>query len=238
VTYASYTRNTQELIKKLAHGRRYRQAVEIISARDNDVVLDYGCGDGHLFTYLTNVPPSQLVGYDPDPKQLLDADPEIAASVTLSSSLAALREAFAGAFSLIVCMEVCEHLTQHALDELFETITFLAAPGARLVFGVPIETGPTGLMKNLYRILHGGRQGATIGRAIGSFLGRPIVRKVSDVEWYGSHIGFDDRSFRAQLEDRGYMLRREDFLPFPKLKRLLNNEIYYSCVARSSASPS
>jgi hypothetical protein len=230
MTYASYTRQSGERLKAIAHGPRYRQATAIVAPRPGDVILDYGCADGHLFTYLKSHAPGRMVGYDPSAELLAQMAPDVRSAVTVYDDRSALRDECAGAFSLIICIEVCEHLTATALDELFDTLLAVARSDARFVFGVPIETGPSGFLKTLYRCLRGGRQGATPAAALRALVGLPIARTPSDLEWYGSHIGFDDRAFRRRLEARGLMVRRIDFAPFALARRLLNNEVYYSCV--------
>jgi hypothetical protein len=174
-------------------------------------------------------PASHRVGYDPDAALLDQAEPSIKANVTLYSDRRELLRGYAGHFTLIACVEVCEHLTPNALDELFTTLRALAAPGARVLIGVPIETGLSGFMKNLYRISQGGRQGADIRRAIRTLAGLPIERKPDRPGWYGSHIGFDHRVFRALLPQHGLRVTQTTCLPFPLLGEVVNNEIYHLC---------
>lgn len=231
MNYASYTRNTGEPLKRIAHGRRFAQVVSLIaSPTESDTVLDYGCGDGHLFShFMHRLGRSRLVGYDPDPKLLTQASDEVAAGSILSADIEALKRRHPFAFSLVYCMEVCEHLTDKATGELFDNIKALASPRAQIVFGVPIETGLSGFLKSLYRLAHGGRQGASVAKAFKSLLGVKIARQMTDVEWFGSHTGFEHRRLRDQIEAAGFRVRRSHCLPFPVLGTLLNNEIYFVC---------
>jgi len=48
MTYASYTRDTTEPLKAIAHRKRYVRVAKILGARLSDTFLDYGCADGHL----------------------------------------------------------------------------------------------------------------------------------------------------------------------------------------------
>src|SRR5450755_1255004 len=82
--------------------------------------------------------PQNLVGYDPNPKLLAEAAPSVSAGAELTTDIDSLIGKRPSSFSLIYCMEVCEHLTDKSLDELLKRITVLAAPGARIIFGVPI----------------------------------------------------------------------------------------------------
>jgi hypothetical protein len=74
-SYASYTRNTRELLKQIAHKRRYRQVLDLVtSPLPTDRVLDCGCADGHLFSFLVGkFERRNLVGCDPNPKLLSEA---------------------------------------------------------------------------------------------------------------------------------------------------------------------
>lgn len=231
LNYASYTRNTAEPLKRIAHSRRYEQLLRIIAAPlPGDKVLDYGCGDGHLFSHLLgNVPPDRLVGYDPDADLLAQADPAVATGSSLTTDINSLKAEHRRSFGLIYCVEVCEHLTDKALDELLENITELAAPYARIIIGVPIETGPSGFLKAMYRTAHGHRQAASVTKAVRALFGLPIPRNVTDVEWYGDHTGFNHPRLRKKLKDHGLLVKRTTCLPFPLLGLALNNEIYFTC---------
>src|SRR5260370_35145175 len=70
--YADYTRNTTEPLKRVAHGRRYQQVVDLIARPvEADKVFDYGCGDGYLFFYfICQFSRTKLLGFCPDTKHL------------------------------------------------------------------------------------------------------------------------------------------------------------------------
>lgn len=232
MAYADYTRNTAEPIKRIAHARRFTQALGLIaSPLKTDRVLDYGCADAHLFSHFVGqLDRRNLVGYDPNPKLLAEASEEVSAGSLLTSDINFVKQQ--PAFSLIYCMEVCEHLTDKALDELLRNIKDMAAPHARIVFGVPIEIGPSGFLKSIYRMAHAQRMGAGLLNALRSLFGLNIQRTTSDVEWFGSHIGFNHRRLMEHLESRGFMVRRTQCLPFPILGTVLNNEVYFVCSVR------
>ena len=229
--YADYTRNTTEPLKRVAHGRRYQQVVDLIARPvEADTVLDYGCGDGHLFSYfIGQLSRTKLVGYDPDPKLLSQASSAVSAGAQLTTDIDALMTERRGAFSLIYCVEVCEHLTDKALVQLFRNIRTLAAPQARVIIGVPIETGPSGFLKALYRMSKGGRQSANLEKALRSLVNAKIAREVTDVEWFGSHTGFSHNNFRKILQQNKFEVRKTYHLPFPLMRSVMNNEIYFVC---------
>lgn len=230
-SYASYTRNTRELLKQIAHKRRYRQVLDLVtSPLPTDRVLDYGCADGHLFSFLVGkFERRNLVGYDPNPKLLSEAEPSVLAGAQLTTDIDSLLENQPSSFTLIFCMEVCEHLTDRSLDELLQNITSLASSRARIIIGVPIETGLSGFLKSLYRIAHGGRQSAGVAQAFRALFSMKIEREVTDVEWYGAHTGFSHIRLREILKHKGFRISNTRHLPFPALRSFLNNEIYFVC---------
>jgi SAM-dependent methyltransferase len=230
--YADYTRNTTEPLKRIAHFRRYKQVVDLIAQpSERDAVLDYGCGDAHLFShFVPRFSRNKLVGYDPNPKLLAQASAEVATGSVLTTDIEAIKLGNPFGFSLIYCMEVCEHLTDRALDELFQNLRALAATHARIVFGIPLEVGLSGFLKSLYRLAHHDRlERPSVANAFRSLFGISIERKITDVEWFGNHTGFDYRRLRCQLEQNGFRVKRSRYLPFPMLGPVLNNEIYFVC---------
>lgn len=234
MTYADYTRNTKEPLKRIAHARRFQQLVRDIAAPViSDTVLDYGCGDGHLLSYFAGQMNRQnLVGYDPNPRLLAEATEEIRDGAQLTTDIELLKSRRPFGFSLIYCNEVCEHLTDNAMKELFDNVKALSAPHGRVVFGVPIETGLSGLVKNLYRAAKGAGDPANVRNALLSLVAAPIERQTTDVEWFGHHVGFDHAKFRKKLCSNGFKINRTHCLPLMFTGAALNNEIYFICSAR------
>jgi hypothetical protein len=230
-TYASFTRNTSEPIKRLAHGRRFSQIVRrIASPLPDDTVLDYGCGDAHLFTYFIDHP--RLVGYEPNPFILSQASREVADAAFLTTDVQVLLEKYRGRCSLIYCTEVCEHLTDDAQETAFQNIRLLAAPQARIVFGVPVETGLSGLLKLAYRLsMDGRRVGQTVPNAVAAAFGKKIDRMLTGPGYYAHHTGFDHSRFRNALEIGGFRIEKIRCLPIWFAGTALNNEVYFICRA-------
>jgi hypothetical protein len=81
----------------------------------------------------------------------------------------------------------------------------------------------------MYRAAHGGRQSASIRQAFRAFFNMKVERKVTDVEWYGAHTGFSHIRFRKILGRAGFRIIKTLHLPFPTLRSVLNNEIYFVC---------
>lgn len=223
--YADYTRETTEPLKAIAHGRRLSQAASLLELKPDTRVLDYGCGDGGFFYELEKyIDPKQMVGFDPAYLDQMDFE-----GATTYSDAQELVDNHSEEFDVVFCMEVCEHLTSDAMHILFENISKCCKKDAVIIFGVPIETGLSGFIKNIYRCVKGGRQNATVGRAFKSLFNLWIPRPhfSNGVIW--SHLGFDHRSFSEYLPLGGYRVDRKVCLPAKPLGSLLNNEIYYIC---------
>jgi SAM-dependent methyltransferase len=224
--YASHTSQTSEFFKSIAHSRRFDQASRIVPLRSEMKLFDYGCGDGAFFENLSNFCPRQnLYGFDP-----WFLDEMRFEGATTFSAVPDFIDALAGAFDVIYCIEVCEHLTDAGNATVFANMKTLAKPGATFVFGVPIETGFSALAKNLYRCLKGGRQGATLARTWRTALSLPVERQWED-GWCGSHLGFSHRRFAQMLAAAGFTIERTHCLPLHVTGAIFNNEIYFVCRA-------
>lgn len=223
--YADYTRNTAEPLKAVAHGRRLRQAAELLSFDPSMKVLDYGCGDGGFFYELANfISSDQMYGFDPNYLDQMDFE-----GATTFTDAKELVELHPREFDVVFCMEVCEHLTTPALHVLWANILAVCKPDATVVFGVPIENGFSGFAKNIYRCTKGGRQNATVGKALKSLFNIPIPRASSKEGVVWSHIGFDHRGFSEFFPLVGLKVVSTACLPFHFTGTILNNEIYYIC---------
>ncbi len=225
VKYADYTRNTGEFLKRIAHRSRLKDAATIVPISPTDRILDYGCGDGALFDQLAGyVPPRNLCGFDPEYLGEMERD-----DIETFDRAEPLIAAHAGQFDLIFCLEVCEHLNEAALSALLGNLAALGRNGARYVFGVPLETGLSGFAKNLYRTVKGHRQEATVGKALRSLFGLPIAREAWPDGWITSHLGFSRHRLVRTLEGAGFRVESRTYLPWPGLRHVFNNEVYYVC---------
>ena len=230
--YSDYTRNTNEFLKRVAHGRRHQQAVALLGARPGDVILDYGCGDAFTLQIIENVSYSDMVAYDPDPDMIAQIDSEFAKKINVYGDSETLCQKNPKRFSLILCFEVCEHLSPISLDKVFADFKRLIKPGGRILIGVPMETGVSGLLKNLYRLYKGRRMGATLSKAFLALFGHPIERDIEESGWISSHIGFREIDLLSALERAGFDVKIVGRLPFSWSGSFLNNESYWCCKVR------
>jgi 2-polyprenyl-3-methyl-5-hydroxy-6-metoxy-1,4-benzoquinol methylase len=131
-----------------------------------------------------------------------------------------------GTFNKIACLEVFEHLPPQALQNAVDDIKRLLEPNGTIVVSVPIEIGPSSLLKNLARSLYH-QQESSLGLTIllKSFFGLPVERKE---QWglYG-HTGFDHRTLENVFRLSSLKIRSKSFCPFPLLRGVLNSQVFY-----------
>ena len=229
--YRDYTRNTREPLKRLAHGTRLQKAAEMVPVDRTTRVLDYGCGDGGLLEILLEqADGANLFGFDPH--LLGEMEPAVRSRVTTFSETDALLRDHAASFDVVFCIEVCEHLSGPAREEVMANVEALMKPDGCAVFGVPIETGLSGFAKNVYRTFKGNRQGAGLAHALRALLHVPIPRAFDEHGWTDSHLGFDHRGLEREIGGRGFAVQHRRHLPWGVLGTVLNNEIYFICSRR------
>lgn len=230
VKYADYTRNTTEPLKAFAHKRRYNQALDIISPKIDDSIIDYGCGDGYLLELMSSyIPKSNMTAFDPDKEMISQISDELYRDIVTYDNRLDLLSNNKNNFSLIICIEVLEHLSPSSVLMVLDDFHHLAAPGAKIVIGVPIETGLSGFFKNIYRYVLGRRMGANLGSIFGALFGAKLPRMFTASGWTPSHIGFRESDLINALEMKKFKVKKGNCVPFKVTGRTFNNESYLIC---------
>lgn len=161
VAYGHYARkqlNCPSSVVAFSHRARFETALALAGSNPRGRLLDYGSGDG---TFLSMVAGrfGECVGADIARDQVDDCRLRFACVPNVRfCELAALQEAGHGqAYDVVTCMEVLEHCPPPALSAIVADIARVVAPDGRVVISVPIETGPTFVLKYAVRTVAGWR---------------------------------------------------------------------------------
>jgi SAM-dependent methyltransferase len=221
--YAQKQINSRSRLIAWSHRGRFatslRLAREVAGAR----ALDYGCGDGTFLGLLMNGEPAPrlAVGAELTTSIVADCRERFKAQNGLHFMLIEdlERPAHQGAYDVVYCMEVLEHVIDPAA--MLDAFERLLAPGGTLVISVPIETGIPVVAKQLVRRIAGWRG---IGHYPGTTAYTPIemlrsvfarstqhitrpVHTREDGSAFHDHKGFNWRVLRRLVSARFDLLR-------------------------------
>ncbi|BDG02414.1 class I SAM-dependent methyltransferase [Anaeromyxobacter oryzae] len=138
------TPSYDRLSRLMGFGERFRAfELRALGALDGKRVLDVGCGTGALLAELREAKPARLVGIDPDPAMLAQAEPKLRAAGVTAELLRGSADALPfpdGSFDVVVSSLMFHHLdgpTKRAA--LREWRRALAPRGALVLvdFGAP-----------------------------------------------------------------------------------------------------
>lgn len=201
-------------------------AVNLIGPRDGDRILDYGTGDGYFLKLLyLQCPSASVFGYEPQESMRREIKGNVGdhEEYRLVSDLSTLPPR---TFNKIACLEVFEHLPPPALANAIADIKRLLAPNGKIVVSVPVEIGPSSLLKNLARLLYRQQESSFSSMTLlKSLFGLPVERRE---QWglYG-HTGFDHRAVEDIFRLASLKIRSKSFCPFPLLRGLLNSQVFF-----------
>ena len=232
-----------------SHARRFHAALRIVQPYAGRLLLDYGCGDGTFLALVRGRFPDAM-GAEIDPALVEDARRRFGTGGGLrfihTGEVPALPD---GAFGVVTCMEVLEHCTAETAEGVIGQLRRLVAPDGAVIVSVPVETGAALLVKTAARAAAGlrgvsgyqDRERHTPGelaRMVFAGAETRIDRPVYETRFpdgapnrYHGHKGFNWRRLAARLE-RDFRLADVRFSPVPVLGRLLNSQVWMTCVPR------
>jgi len=122
---------------------------------------------------------------------------------------------------------VLEHLSRDNQLTVLQEIKNLLDQKGIIVVSVPIEIGPSSLIKNAFRALHHeyqeNMQASTLVR---SLLGMRITRTTEN-SYFPTHTGFDFRDLEGLFASARLKITGKCFSPLPFLGKILNSQIVY-----------
>jgi SAM-dependent methyltransferase len=230
-----------------SHRRRFETALALANEFPGKRVLDFGCGDGTFLGLMMNESegPRFGVGADLCTDQVVDCrrrylnEPRLRFVTTASLD----TSEHAGQYDAVFCLEVLEHVIdwQPELDRFAR----LMAPGAKLVISVPVEIGPSLVVKQLARRIAGWRRighypGTTsyslheLASSVFAGCRQHVVRPVFDAGAgpFHDHKGFNWMVLRERVA-RDFVIERCFATPFPALGWWAATQVWF--VARLRA---
>ncbi len=252
-TYARKQLFCKDRVVAWSHGRRFHLGRKLAQTYAGRKLLDYGCGDGTFLALVQDLFPEAL-GADVDPHQITDCLTRFGGvpglSFVVTEELADDRHN--GAYGLVVCMEVLEHCLEEERERVLDDLHRLVATGGTLIVSVPVEIGPSLIVKQLIRALAGRRglgdykyretytltefwkmvfanERTTIERPVYRADFAPDRRNV-----FHGHKGFNWRSLRVRLWQR-FEVRQTRFSPLGWTRGYLSSQAWFICTPRISA---
>lgn len=224
-------------LTRLAHRSRFNAVLDAIGSEKYTQALDYGCGDGWLLknAYERGIIASGI-GVDVEPS-VLSASQEIFANIP-NFNFFHVRDIAEKipphSCDLIFCTETLEHVDN--AETALEQMISCSKPNAKMIISVPIELGPSLLVKQVGRYL------ANLKGEYGYERYSPSELFSAAILWDTSsfpsshslnepnkaHKGFDYRSLQNLLQTK-VTIERTIFSPFSGLGNLLNSTVIWIC---------
>ncbi|BDX31628.1 hypothetical protein TUM20985_21750 [Mycobacterium antarcticum] len=226
-----------------SHRSRFVKAISLI---DDDAanLLDYGCGDG-TFLAMAAAKYEKGHGADIDANQIEGCKERFADLDDVSFSvIGELTSEYDGTFDVVTCMETLEHCTEDIVEIVLADLARLAAPGGRVIVSVPIEIGPSFVLKQSIRALarrmgnssyHMVERYTAADAAKMVFAGRNTsverpLYKVDGAEGY-SHFGFNWRALRERVAHH-LVVEETQFTPVGQLRGFASSQAWFLCRPR------
>ncbi len=224
-----------------SHTSRFTTALRLIDQPDGNL-LDYGCGDG-TFLAMAADKVAKGHGVDVNVGQVEDCRSRLADVDNLSFSVPedVAGQGYDRAFDVITCMETLEHVPDAVVDAVLTDLRRLCAPDGRVIISVPVEIGPSFVLKQTIRSLakRRGNSSYNLDEHYGVrdaarmlFAGRQTVVprrafSVDGTEFY-SHFGFNWRRMRDRVSQ--YLkVDRTLYTPVGGFGGLVSSQAYFVC---------
>lgn len=240
---ASYEEQTYESpywIVRFPHQRRYQFAIDEILASNARTLLDYGTGDAHMLIALHQRQEIlESFGYEPVLDLAADARRRVAVSGLGDRIriLSHVSECEGMQFDCITCLGVLEHMPLPQRELFYDTCEERLAPGGVVVIDVPVEIGPTVLIKEVVRRILKGRLPeytiAELARRVAGARYRDPGRfdPANESTWIHFHQNFDHRLLLDELAAR-FRVKRTYPSPFRRMPAALANQEVFIVLSR------
>jgi 2-polyprenyl-3-methyl-5-hydroxy-6-metoxy-1,4-benzoquinol methylase len=233
-----------------SHRRRFALARKLTFPHAGGALLDYGCGDG-TFIALAHGAFRESVGTDIDAEQVRGCIGRLGSLPGVRfAPLDALRAPeHAACYDVVVCMEVLEHCPSEVQPAVLDDLARLCRPGGAVIISVPIEIGPTLILKQAVRAAaaasglteYAHRERYRISELLRmttagetTEIERPVTEATAAdgviVRFHG-HKGFNWHVLERLIERR-FAIERRLYSPVPLTARWLNSQVWFECRKR------
>lgn len=225
----AYERNQSfNLLVSWLHSQRYKHvidAIKPIAPVDRPLqVLDLGCGFGRLYDVLRQSFDAEYTGVDPQAGYLDKANERYGTDPAFRSFCvsAANPIIFDRKYDVVTALEAMEHIDGPTVVRIIEKIA--RARPRRFVCSVPIEVGPSVLIKNFGSLLMGYSRHKTYTwrqtLAAGLYRLDKLPRHTT------SHLAFDWRWLAQTIRDH-FRIVETRFFPFKYLPASISTTAFF-----------
>ena len=224
-------------LTRLAHRSRFSAVLNVLGNAQYNQALDYGCGDGWLLktAYEQGVIQSGI-GVDIEDYMLAACQENCAnlPSLKFCKPQEISDKITPHSCDLVFCTETLEHIGNP--EKVLDLILLYCQPSAKLVISVPIEIGPSLILKQTGRYFANlkGNYGyeryqpqelfsAAILWDVNSFPSSHSLKEQST-----GHKGFDYRNLEKILRQK-LKIEQQFFSPFPWFGNLFNSTVIWVC---------
>ena len=241
MNYSEQLLKRGSFMTRFSHQSRYAILLNALSGKRFHCTLDYGCADGHLLKMLYEKRITQSgVGLDDDPEQITVCQENFSGLQDLRCYLKdkAPHESLFRACDLVICTEVLEHTPDP--QKFIEDVLPFCRPQAKVIISVPIEIGPSLLVKQIGRYLAYGCNPYGYERyRLKELISAVIQWDVKSFESTHSvgldlkrphkgHKGFDFRDIERLLR-RYFLIEKTAYSPLPFFRSFCNATIIWMC---------
>jgi 2-polyprenyl-3-methyl-5-hydroxy-6-metoxy-1,4-benzoquinol methylase len=244
--YAEQTYASPYWIVRYPHQKRISTATDALLSAQPAALLDYGAGDGKLLfeAFARGLVSTTVVAYEPVVKfsdRLLRGAEACGVSdrVTLVRDHAELANY---RFDYITCLSVLEHMPLLQRYAFYDVCQTTLNPNGCVLIDVPVEIGPTLVLKAVARRVLKGRDREYTPRELlrimlGAIIFDPQRFDPANTDtWIHHHKGFDYRLLQREMAHRFVMT--DDVRPTPLgfLPAPLGNQEVFMTALKSSTS--
>jgi SAM-dependent methyltransferase len=227
-----------------SHRSRFQVGLQLLGDSTRKL-LDYGSGDGTFLAMAANRI-QEGWGADLAVDQIKDCRTRLAPHTNLHfCSVDELADpAHDGRYDVVTCMETLEHCTTEMVENVLENLARLVSPDGRAIISVPIEIGPTFVLKWILRKMAAWRglsdyrhyEPYSISHACrmifarrSTLLPRPVYQDREGP--FHSHYGFNWRWLQERVSDH-FSIAQTVFSPLGCLGGSVSSQAWFVCCRR------